>query len=185
MDYFQQIGMHYIQMFVHDDLILISRLNFIQIYFKVQNFYSSINYGLKSKLLVERDIFLLHVHFFSNWITSWFQIEQLLHNYYTTITQLFLRSLPFCCTSTSILFHRPISARRTAVVRKLFSFSYVNFPKYDIILYRTNTHIKRISSSFSMLHKLWSTIFGGGFNIFIFLSVLMFFFSCECQHVHV
>lgn len=90
LDYFQQIGMHYIQMFVHDDLILISRLNFIQIYFKVQNFYSSINYGLKSKLLVERDIFLLHVHFFSNWITSWFQIEQLLHNYYTTITQLFL-----------------------------------------------------------------------------------------------
>lgn len=66
LDYFQQIGMHYIQMFVHDDLILISRLNFIQIYFKVQNFYSSINYGLKSKLLVERDIFLLHVHFFSN-----------------------------------------------------------------------------------------------------------------------
>lgn len=105
-----------------------------------------------------------------------------LNNYYTTITQLFLRTLPFCCTSTSILFHRPMSA---AVVRKLFSFSYVNFPKYDIILYRTNTHIKRISSSFSMLQKLWSTIFGGGgVNIFIFLSVLMFFFlrmpTCTC-----
>lgn len=31
---------------IYKDLILISRLNFIQIFFKVQNVYSSINYGL-------------------------------------------------------------------------------------------------------------------------------------------